>query len=174
MTEKNLVLLPAPRQLTRLDGSLRLEGSRLILLDDSQPKRLRLAALRLGEALQSRLGQTWEMQAGLGEACQIGGATLQVRPAEVRQDQGYRLEVTPTGIHVQGHDPAGVFYGVCTLIQLIQSCGGDLPCLKILDWPDFPARGVMLDISRDKVPSMQTLRALVDRLAGWKVNQLQL
>ena len=174
MTEKNLVLLPAPRQLTRLDGSLRLEGSRLILLDDSRPQRLRLAALRLGEALQSRLGQTWEVQAGLGEACQIGGATLQVRPAEVRRDQGYRLEVTPTGIHVQGHDPAGVFYGVCTLIQLIQSCGGDLPCLKILDWPDFPARGVMLDISRDKVPSMQTLRALVDKLAGWKVNQLQL
>ena len=32
----------------------------------------------------------------------------------------------------------------------------------------------MLDISRDKVPTMPTLFALVDRLAEWKINQLQL
>ena len=32
----------------------------------------------------------------------------------------------------------------------------------------------MLDISRNKVPTMETLCGLVDRLAGWKINQLQL
>ena len=32
----------------------------------------------------------------------------------------------------------------------------------------------MLDISRDKVPRMDTLYALVDMLAGWKINQVQL
>ena len=32
----------------------------------------------------------------------------------------------------------------------------------------------MLDISRDKVPTMATLKALVDELARWKINQLQL
>jgi hypothetical protein len=47
-------------------------------------------------------------------------------------------------------------------------------CLFVEDWPDFPARGVMLDISRDRVPTMATLFGLVDRLAGWKINQLQL
>ena len=46
--------------------------------------------------------------------------------------------------------------------------------MNIADWPDFPARGVMLDISRDKVPSMGTLKRLIDMLAGWKINQLQL
>jgi len=35
-------------------------------------------------------------------------------------------------------------------------------------------RGVMLDISRDKVPTMATLFSLIDRLAQWKINQLQL
>jgi len=49
-----------------------------------------------------------------------------------------------------------------------------LPCLSISDWPDFPARGVMLDISRDKVPTMETLYHLVDLLAEWKINQFQL
>lgn len=46
--------------------------------------------------------------------------------------------------------------------------------MRIDDWPDFPNRGVMLDISRDKVPKMETLFSLVDLLSGLKVNQLQL
>ena len=44
----------------------------------------------------------------------------------------------------------------------------------ITDWPDLAVRGVMLDFSRDKVPTMETLLALVDRLASWNVNQLHL
>jgi len=46
--------------------------------------------------------------------------------------------------------------------------------LAISDWPDFPVRGLMLDISRDKVPRMETLFELIDMLAGWKINQIQL
>ncbi len=42
------------------------------------------------------------------------------------------------------------------------------------DHPDLPVRGVMLDISRDKVPTMATLEAVIDRLASLKVNQVQL
>lgn len=40
--------------------------------------------------------------------------------------------------------------------------------------PAFPHRGVMLDISRDKVPTMDSLYALVDQLAAWRINHLQL
>jgi hypothetical protein len=46
--------------------------------------------------------------------------------------------------------------------------------LRIEDWPDFPVRGFMLDISRDKVPTMRTLFSLIDQLAELKINQLQL
>ena len=48
------------------------------------------------------------------------------------------------------------------------------PACRIEDWPDFAVRGVMLDVSRDRVPTVDTVHALVDRLAGWKINQLQL
>jgi hypothetical protein len=51
---------------------------------------------------------------------------------------------------------------------------GRLPVGKIDDSPDIATRAVMLDISRDKVPTIETLEALIDRLAEWKVNQLQL
>jgi hexosaminidase len=45
---------------------------------------------------------------------------------------------------------------------------------RVRDWPDRPIRGVMLDVSRAKVPTLQTLFKLVDRLASFKVNHLQL
>jgi hexosaminidase len=61
-----------------------------------------------------------------------------------------------------------------TLSQILEQRGRDLPALRIRDWPDFPNRGVMLDICRDKVPTLETLFDLVDLLASWKVNQFQL
>jgi hypothetical protein len=100
--------------------------------------------------------------------------TIRIAPERVPHREGYLLAIAPGGLTLHAHDAAGAFYGACTLAQIIQSAEGPLPCLTIDDWPDFAARGVMLDISRDKVPTMETLLALVDRLAGWKINQLQL
>jgi N-acetyl-beta-hexosaminidase len=68
-----------------------------------------------------------------------------------------------------------VLVRTCTLIQiLIAAPRSTLDALHILDWPDFPTRGVMLGVSRDKVPTMGTVFELVDLLASWKINQLQL
>ena len=50
----------------------------------------------------------------------------------------------------------------------------ECPRAVVVDWPDILHRGVMLDVSRDRVWTMATLRATVRRLAHMKVNQLQL
>jgi len=97
-----------------------------------------------------------------------------VEPAAAPQPEGYRLAIEPDGVRIDGHDPAGVFYGAMTLVQLLRQFGGALPCGVIEDYPDFPVRGVMLDVSRDKVPTLETLFDLVDRLAEWKLNHLEL
>jgi len=127
-----LVLLPMPQRLHRLEGSHRL-----------QPER---------------------------------EAIVHVDPAQVRQTEAYRLTIGPDSIHIVAHDAAGAFYAAMTMRQLARQCAGmgEVPCLRIEDWPDFPHRGVMLDISRDKVPTMETLYALVDLLAEWRINQFQL
>ncbi len=80
------------------------------------------------------------------------------------------------GVEIAARTEQGVFYAAQTLKQLIRQFAAEavLPVVRIEDWPDFLNRGVMLDISRDKVPEMETLYALVDRLAEWKCNQLQL
>jgi len=89
--------------------------------------------------------------------------------------EGYEIVIAPEGaVTVVATDDAGAFYARMTLRQLTRGNGGHLPVGTIRDWPDFPQRGVMLDVSRDKVPTMVTLFALVDRLAEWKINHLEL
>jgi len=107
------------------------------------------------------------------------GGVVPVRPARHRLDpslppQGYVLRIDDTGVEITGADPAGLFYGEATLAQLARLHDGTLPVGTVRDHPDLPVRGVMLDVSRDKVPTMATLCALVDRLASLKVNQVQL
>jgi hexosaminidase len=94
--------------------------------------------------------------------------------ASMPHPQGYRLSITAAGIGITAAGPAGVLNGRRTLAQLRSQFPSQLPCLEIEDWPDFPVRGVMLDISRDKVPTIHTLFQLIDLLASWKINQVQL
>ena len=103
-------------------------------------------------------------------------AIVHVDPAQAPWPEGYRLTIGPDSIRIVAHDAAGAFYAAMAVRQMARQAGGagELPCLRIEDWPDFPHRGVMLDISRDKVPTMETLYALVDLLAEWRINQFQL
>jgi hexosaminidase len=88
--------------------------------------------------------------------------------------QGYRLRVSPERVTIDFADPAGAFYARKTLEQWRRLHGGNLPCVEITDWPDFPSRGVMLDVSRDKVPTLATLFTIVEELAALKINHLEL
>jgi hexosaminidase len=90
--------------------------------------------------------------------------------------EGYRLRVAPGGVVIEARDAAGAFYAKATLAQLVRlhASSGRIPALTIDDAPDFAERGVMLDVSRDKIPTMATLRRLIDELASLKINRLQL
>ena len=91
-----------------------------------------------------------------------------------RQPEGYALTISRSGIEIAGRDAAGLRAASATLRQLRRQYGRRLPCLRIRDWPDFARRGVMLDVSRGRVPNLATLLDLAERLAGFKINELQL
>jgi hexosaminidase len=165
----DLVLLPAPRQITFTGGSLTLAPDQLIWLDGAVPQ-------HTGRMVQHALrtaGMYWALTAARLDGLFIG-ASVRIDPAQMPHPQGYTLLIDPDGVTITGHDAAGAFYGAMTLLQIARQAEGFLPALHIEDWSDFPRRGVMLDISRDKVPTLDTLYALIDRLAAWKINELQL
>ncbi|MFN8375203.1 MAG: glycoside hydrolase family 20 zincin-like fold domain-containing protein [Anaerolineae bacterium] len=165
MTHTTPTLLPRPRQMTLTGDQLSLPAAGVIV---GAPALL-FEAQTLQNVLKS-VGRRWLITAA------YGGDALEIKLIQtdtLPHREGYRLKITPDGISIIGSH-AGVFYGVCTLRQLIEQYGTTLPCLFIDDSPDYPARGVMLDCSRDKVPTMDTLYDLVDLLASFKVNQVQL
>ncbi|MEM7114394.1 MAG: glycoside hydrolase family 20 zincin-like fold domain-containing protein [Chloroflexota bacterium] len=168
--ENEWMLLPLPRQAEQKEGTLRLADGKLIGLAGGTL----FTARRLQAALREQVGLEWEIVGGTAVPQDQLGIILSVTPHSMPHEQGYQLTVTETAVHVVASSQAGLFYGVCTLVQLIELHGTALPQCRIVDWPDFPNRGVMLDISRDKVPTMETLYALIDKLASWKFNQVQL
>lgn len=171
---KDLILLPAPRRITFLENTFALSGDRLIALDGPDPQAIFFTAQSVQQAFRTQAGIEWPISAGAGIPPEQMGLRLVVTPGATHNPQGYRLTITPETISIVAGTPAGLFYGSRTLVQMLSQQSGELSCLHIDDWPDFSQRGVMLDISRDKVPTMTTLFDLIDRLAGWKINQLQL
>ena len=174
LMSKPLMLLPIPRQITYLDGAATLPGDRLIAIDSADAPALFFTAQGVQQALRDHAGVEWPIVAGAGLPAEQVGLRLSLIPGAAPHPQGYRLTITADDMVIIAGTPAGLFYGSQTLIQILSDPAEALPCLRIDDWPDFPNRGVMLDISRDKVPTMATLFDLVDRLAAWKINQLQL
>ena len=86
-------------------------------------------------------------------------------------DQAYALEITPQAAVAAAHGEAGLFYAAQTLFELL---GPDsvLPCGSIADAPALRYRGLLWDVSRGQVPTLETLKALVDILASLKLNLL--
>ncbi len=88
--------------------------------------------------------------------------------------QGYKMEIAPGKIDIEYSSPQGLFYSIVTLKVLKQNYSGNLPCVSIEDHPDLQVRGLMLDISRNKVPKRETLIKLAGLLADMKFNHLEL
>jgi len=163
-----LILLPRPQNLIQSDGVLRLPSDGFISLRVSRPAELLFAGRQIQSALDKVTRSHWQIAGGAE-----GLVTLAVN-SDVGHREGYTLDIDQDGVRIIGGDLPGAYYGAMTFKQLLQTHGSALPFLHIEDFPDFPSRGVMLDVSRDSVPTMDSLYDLVDMLAGWKVNQIQL
>jgi hypothetical protein len=88
--------------------------------------------------------------------------------------EGYGLIIDAQGVTIHYRQEGGLRAAVATLLQLLREHGRQLPRLVIRDYPDFTRRGVMLDVSRGRVPNLQTLLDLVEHLADFKINEFQL
>lgn len=88
----------------------------------------------------------------------------------------YRIIATPKAVEITAADAAGGFYAQKTIAQIVRQLGPDgvVSGFEIDDRPEFACRGLSLDVSRDRVPTMEELKSYIDLLATWKINHLQL
>lgn len=89
---------------------------------------------------------------------------------EVRlPEDAYKFNSSADGIEIVANDKGGAFYGAVTLLQAINPKDRIVPALEIVDYPAFPWRGVMLDVSRYFFNKEYVLRYL-DMMAMHKLN----
>ena len=165
-----LILSPQPKIFEPGEGAFSLPDEGFILLIADNPADILFSA----ERLKTTAGRDWQITADTGGNPQENAVTMILDTESQLPDEGYTLEVSAKGIEICASTPTGIFYGVCTVCQLLAQYPEAVPAMSIRDWPDFPVRGVMIDISRDKVMTLETVMELVDMLAGWKVNHFQL
>jgi len=101
------------------------------------------------------------------------GAHVSLRTDPGLAGEAYRLSVAPQRIEIAAGSSAGLRWGVETLRQLVDA-RGRVPACSIEDAPSIAFRGVMLDVSRGKVPKPETVREIVDLCARTKLNVLML
>ncbi len=176
------LLLPKPQQCTVREDSLALPDQPLVVASGS-PAQVQPALQVVYDALR-RLARRRPRIAdvAIDESPSILLQLADGGPEDGRE-QSYLLSVSSEGVRLVGADGAGLFYGAHTLAQWLDLHAGldtedEQPAriggIEIADWPDLPQRGALLDVSRDKVPTLATLFMLIDELASWKINQVQL
>ena len=84
--------------------------------------------------------------------------------------ESYILNVSKDGIAITGSDKAGVFYGAISLLQLIDTYDGKIPCMKIEDTPRYHWRGFMLDEARHFF-GIEKVKQILDLMAYFKLNK---
>ena len=87
-------------------------------------------------------------------------------------NEGYRIIINDDVINIYYKTCNGAFYSLLTLNQILDN--ELIPNLEINDYPELEVRGFMLDISRDKVSSVKTIKEIIDLIARLKMNHFEL
>lgn len=178
-----LDVVPLPVAMERQPGRFPLDENTRIVFTEGEDE-----AGRLADYLQSMLQPATGLPLPVvsGDAAQPhANAIALVLDAEGDSlgAEGYRLDATREGVRIEALRPAGLFYGIQTLRQLLpealfgdekaESARWNVPCVAIEDRPRFAWRGMLLDVSRHFMPK-EVVKKCIDTLALHKMNSLQL
>ncbi|MGB8492480.1 MAG: family 20 glycosylhydrolase [Bacteroidales bacterium] len=165
-------LIPKPVDMQQTSGTFRLSGSTTISYDSRE---FRSQAEMLALKLSTATG--FSVKASLGNS---GDIQFRLNKPQVAQlgKEGYSLTVSPANAVISANQPAGLFYGIQTLLQLLPgeieskarvNASWTIPGVKITDYPRFGWRGMMLDVSRNFF-TKEDVKKYIDEISRFKFN----
>ncbi|HWB28120.1 MAG TPA: family 20 glycosylhydrolase [Chitinophagaceae bacterium] len=178
--QSEIAIIPQPVKVTRGTGMFTLPSHIIIEAAD---------APALGETVNS-LKQHLSVPTGYTIATSLSKTTPSTVKLVINKtadaalgDEGYHLSVMPKQIVITANKPAGLFYGVQTLYQLLPAAiesntkvsdvKWQAPCVEITDYPRFGWRGLMLDVSRHFFTKQQ-VKDFIDQMVKYKYNLLHM
>src|ERR1700730_16162276 len=178
-TNKSIAIIPEPVTLTRTSGQFSLPKN-ITIEAGSQPELKQAIAF-----LKDRLTDAAGAQVVVNKTAPNATIRLVMNKASDATigKEGYRLSVTPKNIVIKANQPAGLFYGVQTLMQLfpkeiesaetVSNVKWTAPCVDITDYPRFGWRGLMFDVSRHFFTKKE-VEKYIDEMVRYKFNLLHM
>ncbi len=173
-------IIPRPEKMSIREGNFELNSKTAILTEDGNKE-----MQKLGEYLAKIINNATAFNiqvSDVSEAKSIDNVIILTSNLSDDNlgDEGYKLHVDPKKITIQSNKPAGVFYGIQSLLQLMpneilvkkndgQGIDWKIPCLYIYDKPQYSYRGMHLDVSRHFFPK-EFIKKFIDLMAMYKMN----
>ena len=179
-TAKNeIAIIPEPVSVTKNAGSFTLPQK--ISIEAGTQQELKQMIIFLKERLSIPSGSNVTVSTASPTA--TIRLMLNKTPDATIGKEGYKLTVSPKNIVIKANQPAGLFYGVQTLLQLfpkeieskepVKNVKWVTPCVNITDYPRFGWRGLMFDVSRHFF-TKQEVKKYIDNMVRYKLNVLHL
>jgi hexosaminidase len=165
-------LIPQPVELLQAGGVFRITAATSVSCDS--PDALKVAEMFAGK-IKPATGIDLKTQQGKAGLIQFN---LNKVPVQKLGNEGYTLNVTPANIVITANQPAGLFYGMQTLLQLLPKeiesktsvrASWTVPGVKIIDYPRFGWRGLMIDVSCHFF-SKEDVKDYIDQMSRFKYN----
>ncbi len=174
-------LIPLPVSLKEDNGNFTLKNTTVIELAANNEDAKRVAGY-LSNHLSGATGYTIPVKA-MSASGTSGNILLSIANDASLGSEGYHLNVSPAGVSITANKPAGLFYGMQTLLQLlpkeivsktaVKNISWTIPAVNITDYPAFGWRGLMLDVSRHFF-TKQEVKDFIDNMVQYKYNLLHL
>ncbi len=171
-------IIPQPVSIAWHDGNFKITGQTEFVVPEGRTDIRELVAL-LVAMVEKPLGYA----PGISTGSDMSIPALYFIIPKTREAQlgneGYRLESDPNKIQLIANEPAGLFYGFQTLLQLLPPGIGErtsgkpttweVPSVSIIDNPRFKWRGLMLDVSRHFF-TVAEVKKYIDQMVKYKFN----
>ncbi|MEE8452477.1 MAG: beta-N-acetylhexosaminidase [Thermoguttaceae bacterium] len=172
-------ILPRPARMTAREGVFRISADTPVVARGD-------AAVEAGKLIDTLAPAMGYRLRPVGDTTAPGRAIHLVLDATREKElgtEGYSLDVQTDGIEIHAAKPAGLFYAVQTLRQLlppdvfrnapVQDIKWTVPCVSITDTPRFSWRGLLIDPARHFIPKRDMMR-FIDAMVLHKFNRLQI
>jgi hexosaminidase len=176
----NPTLLPQPQRVQYGTGSLPVAGL-TIAFSPAPATEDRFAANELARGLKEKTGIAVGVTGSPRGSAIVLERTGTVDPLPLPGEkagpdsrEAYRLSVDAKGVRLAGRSSAAIYYGVQTLLQLVDISGASpsIPYVRIEDWPSLPYRATLVDVgSEGPMSTVDRVKSEIDLLARFKANQ---
>ncbi|HEY8936356.1 MAG TPA: beta-N-acetylhexosaminidase [Cyclobacteriaceae bacterium] len=173
-------IIPKPTSVTADGSSFSLTDDTNIYIEGDN-KELKDVGQYLADILNPSTGFNVEVKSTTG-APASGNIYLALATDPSLGDEGYDLKITEDLITLSANKPAGIFFGIQTLRQLlppaielttVQKTPWEIASGTIHDAPTYAWRGTMLDVARHFF-SVEEVKHYIDLISLYKMNVMHL